>query len=147
MEKQEKIVGCLELVGFPELDIFDVLAKVDTGAFSGAIHCNSIHVVKRGVNKTRILKFSTPGLSGKAFETEKFEETHIRSSTGNRVKRFIIQTKMVIAGEEYPVKIGLSDRRDMKRAVLIGRRILRENSILVDVRKNSELDDEGENTR
>lgn len=147
MEEQEKIVGCFESVSFPDLAVFDVLAKIDTGAYSGALHCSNIHVVRKGLQKSRILRFSPLGSSTKTFEFDAFEETHIRTSTGHRVKRYIISTKMTMDGTEYRVKIGLSDRSDMKREVLIGRRILRENSIIVDVRKNSELDDEGENTK
>lgn len=143
----EKIIGCFELVSFPELAIKDTLAKVDTGAFSGALHCTDMRVVRRGPDKKRILKFNTLGRPELARESEEFETTYIRSSTGHRMRRYIITTVMVLDGENYQVKIGLSDRTDMKRDVLIGRRFLRENSIIVDVRKNCELDDEGENTR
>jgi hypothetical protein len=52
-----------------------------------------------------------------------------------------------VQGKVYPIRIGLSDRSDMKRSVLIGRRFLRENDMLVDVRVHDEYDDEGENTR
>lgn len=143
----QKIIGCFELVSFPELAIQDTLAKVDTGAFSGALHCMNMRVVRRGPSKKRILKFDVLGLPELANESEAFEATYIRSSTGHRMRRYIITTTMVLGGTRYQVKIGLSDRTDMKRDVLIGRRFLRENDIVVDVRKNCELDDEGENTR
>jgi hypothetical protein len=147
MSSKEKVVGCFEVVSFPDLSVVSEMAKIDTGAYSGALHCKDIHVVRRGKDRKRILKFSTSGSSSKPFETDTFEETYVRSSLGHRVKRFIITTRMAISGDEYAVKIGLSDRSDMKREVLVGRRFLREYSILVDVRINSEFDDEGENTR
>jgi hypothetical protein len=143
----EKIIGCFEPVSFPELAIHDILAKIDTGAFSGALHCTNIRVVRRGVDKRRILKFNPLGDPALAYETDSFEATYVRSSTGHRIRRYVIVTKMTICDDEYELKIGLSDRSDMKRDVLVGRRFLRENNILVDVRKHSELDDEGENTR
>lgn len=144
---QRKIIGCLEYVGFPDLDIQHILAKVDTGAYSGALHCTSIKVVRRGKQRQRILKFIPLGNKGRVQEATEFEETYIRSATGHRQKRFIITTRLQCGGREYLTKIGLSDRRDMRREVLLGRRFLRENGIRVDVRINSELDDEGENTR
>ncbi|MGV9001496.1 MAG: RimK/LysX family protein [Candidatus Saccharimonadaceae bacterium] len=147
MVGRNKIVGCLEYVGFPELGINSTLAKVDTGAFSGAIHCTDIKVVKRGKDHIRVLKFTPLGKKSLAQETTDFERTYVRSATGHRQKRFIIITKVSCGGKEYLTKIGLSDRHDMKREVLLGRRFLRENGIKVDVRINSELDDEGENTR
>jgi hypothetical protein len=143
----ETTVGCLEMVSFPELAIDETLAKIDTGAFSGALHCTDIHVVKRGADKRRILKFLPLGKPELAYETDQFEGTYVRSSTGHRVKRYLITTSMVINHHTYQMKIGLSDRADMKREVLIGRRFLRENDLLVDVRRHCELDDEGENTR
>lgn len=140
-------LGIFEEVSFPELGINGTLAKVDTGAFSGAIHCTNIKVVRRGKDKRRILKFIPLDKTKLSTEIEQFEETHIRSSTGHRAKRFIITTTIDISGRSYPIKIGLSDRSTMKTGVLLGRRFLRENNLLVDVRKNSEFDDEGENTR
>jgi hypothetical protein len=80
-------------------------------------------------------------------ETDMFMQTYVRSATGHRVRRFIIDTTITIQGQDYSIRIGLSDRSDMKRPVLIGRRFLRDNGILVDVRRNQELDDEGEATR
>ncbi|MEO6109692.1 MAG: RimK/LysX family protein [Candidatus Saccharimonadales bacterium] len=147
MLKQTKTVGCLEYISFPDLGLNNILAKVDTGAFSGAIHCTNIKVYRRGADKRRILKYNPLGKAKLAQETDTFEETYVRSASGHRIKRFIIATNIVCGNKTYKIKIGLSDRTDMKREALIGRRFLRENGIMVDVRKNSELDDEGENTR
>lgn len=144
---QEIVIGCLETVSFPGLGVTGVLAKVDTGAYSGALHCTDIKVVRRGEDRRRVLKYTPLGDKKLAQETTDFEETYVRSASGHRKKRFIITTTIVIHGQEYSTKIGLSERADMKREMLLGRRFLRENNILVDVRINSELDDEGENTR
>ena len=143
----KKTVGCLEFVSFPDLGLSDVLAKVDTGAYSGAIHCTGIKVVRRGPDKKRILKFTPLGHPKLAQETDDFEETYVRSASGHRQKRFIITTKIVCRGKTYELKTGLSDRTTMRREALIGRRFLRENGLTVDVRRNEELDDEGEMTR
>jgi hypothetical protein len=140
-------VGCFESVSLPKLGVVDEMAKIDTGAFSGALHCTDIKIVRRGVVRKRYLKFTPLGDPALATETDSFQKTFIRSATGHRVKRYVIDTEITIQDQVYPIKIGLSDRSDMKRAVLIGRRFLRENDILVDVRINQELDDEGELTK
>lgn len=137
------VLGCFEIASIPSLGIHGVLAKVDTGAFSGAIHCTDIRVVRRGPDKKRVLKFIPNGQTKHAMETDRFVETYVRSATGHRIKRFIIDTEIEIKGVLHPIHIGLSDRSDMKRSILIGRRFLRENNMLVDVRINQELDDEG----
>jgi len=140
-------LGCVERVSLPELGLKNIMAKVDTGAFSGAIHCTDIKIVRRGLVRKRYLKFTPNGDSALAMETDTFQKTYIRSATGHRLKRYIIDTTIQVQGKDYTIRIGLSDRTDLKRPVLLGRRFLRENNMLVDVRVNEEYDDEGENTR
>jgi hypothetical protein len=147
MTKDHQAIGCLEKVSMPDLGVLDEWAKIDTGAFSGALHCTDIVVVRRGVLRKRVLKFAPLGNPELATETDTFIQTYIRSATGHRTKRYIIDTKIEIRGKLYPVRIGLSDRSDLKRSVLIGRRFLRDNNLLVDVRINQEHDDEGEASR
>lgn len=142
-----KTIGCFEKVSIPSLGVKAVWAKIDTGAYSGALHCTDIRVVRRGTEKDRILKFTPLGKQKLATETDTFMSTYVRSATGHRVKRYIIDTNIEIDGRSYPIRIGLSEREKMKRPVLIGRRFLRNNNIVVDVRINQEYDDEGENTR
>lgn len=141
------VVGCLEQVSLPEFGVGSELAKIDTGAYSGALHCTDIRVVRRGVLRKRVLKFTPLGRPKLATEKETFIRTYVRSATGHRIRRYIIDTTIDIQGKTYPIRIGLSDRSDMKRSVLIGRRFLRENNMVVDVRINQEYDDEGENSR
>jgi len=145
--RDEMTLGIFENISFPELGVKNLLAKVDTGAYSGAIHCTDIKVIRRGKDKERILKFVPLGNKNLATEMDQFDETYVRSSTGHRIKRYVIATTVIVQGVTYETKMGLSDRSDMKRGALLGRRFLRENNLLVDVRKNSEFDDEGENTR
>lgn len=146
MTRLEKI-GWIENVSFPKLGISLVEAKVDTGAYSGALHATNMKVLRRGIGRKKVLKFYPNGDERHAQETEDFIETYVRSATGHRVKRYIIDTVVRIHDRDYPIRIGLSERSGMKRPVLIGRRFIRENNILVDVRINQELDVESENTR
>lgn len=140
-------IGCLEQVTLPELIDEVVWAKVDTGAYSGALHCTDIKVVKRGPEKQPVLQFTPLGNDKLATETTDFLITYVRSSTGHRVRRYVIDTVIKIRGQKLPIRIGLSDRNKMKRPVLIGRRFLRANHILVDVQINHQYDDEGDSTR
>jgi hypothetical protein len=147
VRNQSNSIGAFEKVSLPGLGVTDELAKIDTGAYSGALHCTDIHVVRRGLIRKRFLKFTPLGDAKLATETDNFIRTNVRSATGHRVRRYIIDTTIELHGKEYPIRIGLADRTDLKRNILIGRRFLRENNLLVDVRINQEFDDEGENTR
>ena len=141
------VLGCFETVSLPLLGVVDVTAKVDTGAFSGALHCTDVKVIRRGVVRKRFLKFTPLGEPSLATETASFLKTYVRSASGHRDKRYVIDTEIKIGGAVYPIRIGLADRTELKRPILLGRRFLRENNLLVDVRINQDMDDEGELTR
>ena len=42
----QKIVGTFEKVNFPKFGINNIMAKVDTGAYTGALHCTKIEEIK-----------------------------------------------------------------------------------------------------
>jgi hypothetical protein len=136
-------VGAFEYVSFPDLGVPRVLAKVDTGAYSGAIHCTKLKVAKR-FGKKPVLKFIPLGKAEYAAETTDFTVRYLRSSTGHRVRRFLIKTTIEMEGKRYPVEIGLSDRADMRVEVLVGRRFLRDNGLVVDSRINKKFYDKKE---
>lgn len=35
----KKIIGRTDLIDFPELDLWNIGAKIDSGAYTSAIHC------------------------------------------------------------------------------------------------------------
>ncbi len=143
MNSYKEIFGIFEHVSIPELAIDNVLAKIDTGAYSGALHCSKIKEVIRSDGK-KVLRFTPSENHTNKIEITKYAKSNVRSSTGHRVKRYLFDTNIVIKGVVYPIRIGLSDRSDMNHEILIGRRFLRENNIIVDVRINQEFDTDGE---
>lgn len=140
--RTQRTVGGFEVVDMPLIGIKQSVAKIDTGAYSGAIGCSSIGVVKKGGKK--ILRFSPGKQSKRSYETETFSEKHVKSSNGQREKRYLIDTELVMQERSYPITITLSDRSDMKHEILIGRRFLREHNLLVDVSINQEYDTDSE---
>lgn len=132
------VVGAFECVSFPFFDIKDVVAKIDTGADSGAIHCSLIEEVKRA-NGKRVLRFVPMHNHGTVIETEDYIRAFVRSSTGHRLRRYIVHTEIEIEGKRYSIRIGLSDRSDLQFDVLIGRKFLAEHNMLVDVTQQTEL--------
>lgn len=132
--KQPKIVGVFELVRFPEFDNKQAIAKLDTGAFTGALHCSSINEIS--TEKGRLLEF-TPLDSTKPVKVEEFAIAWVKSSNGIRTKRYFIDTKIVIGGKEYEIVFSLTDRSDMKWQVLIGRRFLSSAGFVIDARQPS----------
>lgn len=129
----QKVIGAFEKVSFPEFGIADVVAKIDTGAYTGALHATNVHEEEKS-NKI-VLHFSPFDQPEKVFTSEDFYIKHVKSSNGQRDKRYVIYTEIEIDGERYSILLTLADRSEMKWPVLIGRRFMRSNNLLVDVNK------------
>jgi hypothetical protein len=135
---QQKILGYVEEVAIPLLGIDGIIAKVDTGAFSGALHCTGITVSQ----DKKTLSFSPVGRDDLRVHLSDFETRTVRSASGHEERRYLIPVTLRLAGDEYRTMIGLTDRSDMGYEMLLGRRFLREHNMLVDVTINDEHDEE-----
>lgn len=139
-QPKDPVLGSIEYVSMPELGMYRKEAKVDTGAYSGALHSTNARVIKT-VDGTRVLRFSASDNPHHVMEFSKFRSVKVRSALGHQVKRYLIDTNIALRGNLYPITIGLSNRKDMQKEILIGRRFLREHGMLVDVRINSDDED------
>lgn len=140
--RTQRRVGGFEVVDMPLIGVKQSVAKIDTGAYSGAIGCSVIEVVKNGDKK--VLRFSVGRKTKRIYETDTYSEKYVKSSNGLREKRYLIDTEVVLQERTYPITISLSNRTDMKHEILIGRRFLREHNLLVDVSLNQEYDTDSE---
>jgi hypothetical protein len=108
-----------------------VKAKIDTGAYSGALHCTKVTEVMK--NGTKILQFSPFDHPEKVVMLEKYEVRPVKSSNGQTESRYFIRTRVTIQGQTYPIILSLADRSEMKSQMLIGRRFLKKHNFVVDV--------------
>jgi hypothetical protein len=131
MTAKSKVVGSIELVSFPEFNMTDVPAKIDTGADTGALHCTKIE--ETGTGKNSILRFSPFDHPEITIEAAEFITKHVRSSNGDANIRYFISTTIHLQGKDFPIQISLADRTEMKWPMLIGKRFLQDNNFLVDV--------------
>lgn len=128
------IVGIFEKVSFPEFSaIGSVTAKVDTGAYSGSLHCTKIHLEQQ--NEIPTLHFSPFDHPEISVQTTTFISRQVRSSNGTTQKRYFIETNILMRGKVYPILLSLADRSSMRWPVLIGRKFLADHGFLVDVSK------------
>lgn len=131
--KVKGIIGRLEKVDFPEFGIDQVQAKIDTGAYTSALHCSYIK------QANTILHFVIQHQAGetqleKEFTTTDFKRRKIMSSNGKSQLRYVIKTTIHIGGKIFKAEFSLTDRSRLKNPVLIGRKILK-GKFLVDVSK------------
>lgn len=129
----QKIIGAFEKVSFPEFGTDAVVAKIDTGAYTGALHATNIHEEEQ--DDKIVLHFSPFDHPDKVFTSDDFYIKHVKSSNGHMAERYVIYTEIEIGKQAYPIMLTLADRSEMKWPVLIGRRFIRANNLLVDVTK------------
>ena len=125
--KVKKTIGRKDKGDFPELGLQDIDMKIDTGAYTSAIHCHKIEI--KVIDGKEILTFtlldpSHPQYESKQLSTENFKEKRIKSSFGRTEKRFIIKTSIRLYGKKYAIRLSLSERGEMRFPILIGRKFL-----------------------
>lgn len=129
MEKQ--ILGRVDKIDFPKLNLYNIDAKIDTGAYTSAIHCSEI-IVEGEKLKCTFYSKGHPNFSGKQIIFDSYSKTDVKSSNGFKENRFKIKSEVLFFGKTYKINLTLSTRDDMKFPVLIGRQFL-SKKFLVDV--------------
>ncbi len=130
-----KTIGITDKIDLPEVDLFDLPCKIDTGADTSAIHCERIRLKEiDGVECLvfKLLDKSHPLYTGKDIVTTDFRERKVKSSFGDYEFRYQVKLKLVIFNKTYRVSFNLSNRKKMKYPVLLGRKFLAKK-FLVDV--------------
>jgi hypothetical protein len=137
----KRVVGRRELVDFPQFQLWGVEAKVDTGAYTSAIHCSNIRVETGPNGQTllhvQLLDPSHPDFDGSPMQFADFGLRDIKSSNGEVQERYVIRAVLRIFDQDFDTEFSLSDRSDMKYPVLLGRLLLRQGRFVVDVARRN----------
>ncbi len=135
LDSNKILIGRKEVVSFPEFGFEAIDAKIDTGAYTSALHCHDIYTMHD--NGVEILHFkllddSHPDYSNKDFKYKKFDRAIVKSSSGQTEERYKIKTIIKVGNTAYKTEFTLTNRSDMKYPVLIGRKLLK-GKFIVDV--------------
>lgn len=130
-----QILGRSDRVDLPGLGLYNIHAKIDTGAFTSSLHCSRAEVVD-GQLEFVLLDDEHPEFTGLKFVFKEFTEREIKNSFGVAEKRYIIHTTVKIFDDEIMAEFSLGDRDAMRFPILLGRKILRDR-FLIDVRKKN----------
>ena len=127
----KKVLGRVDKVDFPDLNLNTIDVKIDTGAYTSAIHCSKIR--EEGQKLYCIFESKGhPNFKSDEVVFDEYSYTDVKSSNGHRENRYKIKTSVIFFGKKYKINLTLSTREDMKFPVLIGRQFLR-HKFLVDV--------------
>lgn len=118
-----RIIGRREWLALPELGVFPINCKIDSGARNCSLHAENIEVS----DDRRSVEFTTLNHYGKEVRCRASIARfgRVRSSTGVARKRvFIESTAMLPGGFSKLILISLANRSDMNCPLLLGRSAL-----------------------
>ena len=127
-----EIIGRRTQVNLPELGGLNVIAKVDTGAFRTAVHCNWCDVVEENGVPTLKVQIAWDEHSTRDLSFTKFQKRTIKNSFGQTEERYCIRTLIIIKKKKIRSEVSFSDRSGMRYPVLLGRKTIGKK-FLVDV--------------
>lgn len=130
-----QVVGRRVTVDLPLFGINGIVAKVDTGAFSGALHATRIREVQSEQGPK--LEFAPLNRTDQLVLTENFRKKRVKSSNGSTSTRYVIDTDVRILGQTLPMTITLANRSSMKYPMIVGRKFFNTHGFLIDVSHGS----------
>lgn len=126
--KNKMVIGWREWVTFPGLLEESVKAKIDSGARTSAIHAANIQTfTERGAPHVSFTLYPLQRRQSPAVRciSEIRDEREIKSSTGHRHPRYVIEIDVCLGGMTWPIEVTLADRALMGFRLLLGRQAIK----------------------
>jgi len=136
--KGKRTIGRIEVIDLPELGLYNIRAKIDTGAETSVLHCEDMQVIKKS-GHLYITAFIRPDENSEKTLKLTFpvhRERTVKSSFGQSEIRYIFLTKIRMFNELYDIKLSFRDRSAMSYPMLLGRNFIT-GKFLVDVSKKN----------
>lgn len=112
--------GWKEHVRMPKLKLGPIVAKLDTGARSAALHADEIHVSGRRVTFVII-----DDGRRRTYKAPLVGQKRVKSSNGISEIRAVIRATLEVGKAVFKAEITLTDRTDMDVPMLLGRTTLK----------------------
>ena len=137
MTRDTKVIGSTVIISIPVGGLYDLPAKVDTGADGSSIWATKIKV-KDGVLEFCLLGPSSDNYSGQVVKTKDFKIVRVHNSFGHSEIRYKVTLSVLLEGHKVRARFTLANRNVKSYPALIGRRLLNRRFI-VDVSKADKL--------
>jgi hypothetical protein len=129
----KKPLGWREWIGFPDLNIKKIKAKIDTGARTSALHAFRVEPFTRDAQPW--IRFAIHPIQGNTETVVQCESLvkdrrMVRDSGGHDEMRYVIDTIIAIGDDLIRCEVTLTDRDTMMFRALLGRTALRANFVV-----------------
>ncbi|MFT5287705.1 MAG: hypothetical protein ACI8W3_000907 [Myxococcota bacterium] len=125
-------IGWTEFVDLPDWNIRKLLAKVDTGARTSALHVENIEELPRDFVRFDVVLHREKRDRRIHVKAKIVRRGKVRSSTGVLTSRLFVETDLTIGPITKRIEVSLVDREKMIHRMLLGREALK-GPILIDV--------------
>jgi hypothetical protein len=134
--KNKILVGAKETLDLPDLGLFGIVTRVDTGAQTSSLHVD--HLIEN-IN-TSMIDFELHPDFHDINKTIKctakiIDKKRIKSSNGDKERRYIINTLAVMGSLQWTIRLTLTNRASMNHLMLLGRQAM-VGKIIVDPELN-----------
>jgi hypothetical protein len=126
-------IGRKDLASFPTLHADNVPVKIDSGAYTSSMHCDSVKLIGNEL----VVVFSNlryPITDSITLKFNSFKTKNVKSSNGILEERYFITLPIQLFNQTFDCQFSLTQRANMKHPVLLGRKFLKKKFI-VDVSK------------
>jgi hypothetical protein len=135
-----QIIGSVEAVDYPELNVSGIPARIDTGAKTSAIWASGI-VENHGVLQCVLFGPDSPLYNGHVLQFHSYNLRTIFSSIGEAEERYAVRLLVTLKGRKIRATFTLANRSHQVYPMLVGRNIL-QGKFMVDVEKGQPITDE-----
>ncbi len=131
--KRKPCIGWREWVDFPDFEVENINAKIDTGAKSSAIH--AFHIRETMIDGEEHVEFYLHPVQRRKYP-EIFcrapiaDRRTIRSSNGQEEERYVIETRLRLGDRTWKIELTLTNRDAMGFRLLLGRDALRRKFLI-----------------
>jgi len=128
-----KAFGWREWAALPDLGVDAIKVKLDTGARTSSLHAFDLQQFER--DATPMVRFEVHPRQRSAkgavqVEAEVVDERWVRNSSGSRELRPVIETRVRIGEDCWPIELTLTRRDQMGFRMLLGRQAVRRRAVV-----------------
>lgn len=120
-------LGWREWLSLPDLGLPAIKAKVDTGAKTSALHAFALESYRQSGKE--YVRFAIHPLQYRLSTVVEcraplLDQRQVTDSGGHKEIRYVIETSLILAGEQWPVELTLTNRDSMRFRMLLGRQAM-----------------------
>ncbi|MXU65184.1 ATP-dependent zinc protease [Rhodobacteraceae bacterium KN286] len=135
------VIGWREYVDLSELGLDHLLAKIDSGARTSALHASRIRLFEE--DGREMVEFVPPRRAGEMRRTVTApvaDRRDIKNTGGVPETRIVIRTRLTMGGRSWQIDLSLADRQKMSNPLILGRTAIRRHKLLIDCGRSFLLD-------